>query len=133
MYLVIDSETTGFPRCGYSQYEDLNGSFSNMVAYDKARLVSVAWVVLDADLKEKVGSRKSYTVNANTNLYDVLCSLKNDLDEFQVKVMVAHNLKFVYKVLMSECYRYIHNETNVYNSHNLLIKYLMHQVACLAK
>ena len=67
----------------------------------------------------------------NTNLYDVLCSLKNDLDEFQVKVMVAHNLKFVYKVLMSECYRYIHYE--LYNSQNVLIRYLMHQVACLAK
>lgn len=143
MYIVIDTETTGLP-VGKFSYD-----FKNLPAYDTARLVSIAWVILDRDLNEL--QRKTYIVKPDKFiipfesenihgistaqalsfglcLIDVLTSLLNDLRTYDVNMMVAHNIKFDYGVIMSECHRLSQSEFVHGNVRDLKIS-----LACLAK
>lgn len=150
MYIVIDTETTGLPTGKYSY------DFKNMYAYSTARLVSVAWIILDKDKEELTrknfivkpdnfnvpiestnihGITHEQAINEGMNLIDVLSSLYHDLNCYDVKMMVAHNLKFDYGVIMSEITRLHQNCDHMIKlrSIGLVVDDLRKKIPCLGK
>jgi DNA polymerase III epsilon subunit-like protein len=123
MYFIFDTETTGLPARG----GPLRGYFHPKLVskYDNARLVSIAWIVLDFDLNElkrgsalicpngfKVpeestrihGISHQHAVEHGKDIQSVLDELVDDLAK--CKCIVAHNVWFDVNVFKSECYRY---------------------------
>lgn len=120
MYLVFDIETTGLVKCEqfnvYPPYTDLK-------EYDRARIIQIAWVVLDKDLRIK--EQKMYLIKPNGfkipkskyhRLNDDICNMYGV--DFAVAAMdllhtarrcnmlISHNILFDVNVLMSYLYRY---------------------------
>jgi DNA polymerase III epsilon subunit-like protein len=122
MYLVYDCETSGLPVFtryrGYYNPKDFS-------KYDTARIVSISWIILDANLE--IVDKQTHIVKpdnfiipqasidihhitnekANTegvNIHDVLSNLSNVTQK--IHTIVAHNVYFDFNVLKSECFRY---------------------------
>lgn len=125
-FLVIDTETTGFPerpsfRRGMYPYQMVD-------KYIPSRIVSIAWLVLGADfevLEEKYyvikpdsfeipkessqihGITTEYANDNGISLSDMLTHLRHTLDDhWEIEYLVAHNIEFDYNILMSEIYRH---------------------------
>jgi DNA polymerase III epsilon subunit-like protein len=122
MYFIFDTETTGLPARG----GPLRGYFHPKLVnkYDNARLVSIAWIVLNSDLNElkrgsalilpngfKVpeestrihGISHQHAVEHGKDIQSVFDELVDDLAK--CKCIVAHNVWFDVNVFKSECYR----------------------------
>lgn len=116
MYFVYDTETSGLPRKRKTSYKDND-------AYSTCRIVSIAWVVLDA--KYEIMTSKYYVVKPSSEsipfsaasiaihgisnelaqetgimFNDVVTALTNDIK--CCKTLVAHNISFDFGVLLHE-------------------------------
>ena len=127
MILVFDTETTGFPKTKYAL--PFHKSF-----FENARMIEIAYLLIDENTKviHKEASfliNKSYNRSPITNhhihgitdklieeegvnITTVFEELYNDL--INVHTIVAHNMDFDIKILLSEIYR------NYSESKNLL-------------
>jgi DNA polymerase III epsilon subunit-like protein len=116
-YFVFDLETTGLPKGYRVNYRDLE-------KYDTCRIVSICWIVLDADLVEV--DKQYYVIKpsgfvvppeataihgitheeAETEgvpIAEMLVPLFERLCE--CTTLVAHNINFDFGTLLSESYR----------------------------
>jgi DNA polymerase-3 subunit alpha len=114
MALVFDTETTGIPRRRNGQY-----SPQNVVDFDGARLVSIAWKFLDGplvvhtvrpdgfripeDVSRIHGITQEIAATTGTPLADVLREFIADLR--RATVLVAHNIDFDVAIVKSELHR----------------------------
>lgn len=113
--MVIDVETSGLPS-------KRSCSFKELDAFQDARIIELAYVILNADLNQVIKERsvliRSVDVITNSNIHGItmedlrrdgvaitsaLDQLRTDLAE--VNTVVAHNLEFDLKILQSETYR----------------------------
>ena len=115
---IFDVETTGLPRGRNTTYNDLQ-------AYDAARIVSIAWRLVDVDGNEELKSRY-YIVKPDgfeipedavrihgitteqamlegVSMRDVIDDMTPDIE--QCTELVAHNIRFDINVLRSELVR----------------------------
>jgi len=120
MYLVFDIETTGLVKCErfnvYPDYKDLE-------KYDSARIVQIAWVILNAQYKTI--EKKNYIIKRDDFSIDNVDfhGISNEMSDIQgtefdivmldflralqkCQLIVAHNILFDYNVLASSLYRY---------------------------
>jgi DNA polymerase III epsilon subunit-like protein len=116
--LIFDLETTGIP-C------DRKATFRNMDVYDKVRIVSIAWRLMDVDSEEELRSRYyvikpvGYEIpQGSINIHGITTeraleegiSLQTAIDELmpdidECTVLVAHNIMFDVTILRSELCR----------------------------
>jgi DNA polymerase III epsilon subunit-like protein len=122
MYFIFDTETTGLPARG----GPLRGYFHPKILskYEEARLVSIAWIVLDANLVELERNsalicpdgftipEESTRIHGITHQHalqhgkDIQIVLEKLVDVLaRCKCIVAHNVWFDVNVFKSECYR----------------------------
>jgi DNA polymerase III subunit epsilon len=126
--LVFDTETTGLPDTpGFQLYHDPR---TNLDAYDRARLVSIAWLLVDVSTHEIVaGSERVFPVapsypfdldpanvaihgytkaqlqQVGVPIHEVMARLMADIREHGVQTLVAHNVGFDYHVCLAELVR----------------------------
>lgn len=115
---VFDLETTGIPS-------DRKATFRNLNVYDGARIVSIAWRLIDTERDEELKCRyyvirpdgfmipeDSIAIHGISNeeameqgvpFKDVVDELSTDID--RCSVMVAHNIMFDINILRSELFR----------------------------
>lgn len=120
MHIVFDLETTGLPVRGKHGFYP----FKMVSKYNTARIVSVAWIVLDKNLVEK---EKRYHIvkpdgfaipESATKIHGIKdsvarrtgISIKTVLKKLETTMkgcttLVSHNINFDVNVLMSEMYR----------------------------
>ena len=117
--LVFDTETTGLPP-------SKEGSFRNSLAWTCCRMVELAWTIYTPDglvIREQSFLVKPYgfvipqsAINIHgitqVEAFDkgflvdtVLRTFINDIDEFNVGTLVAHNISFDDNVVLSEMWR----------------------------
>jgi DNA polymerase III epsilon subunit-like protein len=117
--IVLDVETTGFPR-------RFGEHFSNVQNYDTSRVVSIGWVILsggnqvraqyfvvsptdfaidDESKATEIHGITSAIAKRGTPMPAVLRALLRDLQEAKVGRFVAHNVRFDYNIVMSEAFR----------------------------
>jgi DNA polymerase III epsilon subunit-like protein len=121
MYLIFDLETTGLVKLnkGFNNYP----IFSDNESYDSARIVQIAWIVLDFDFD--LIEQKSYIIKrdnfeiSNSSFHNIT-NERSDIEgvDFEIVMMdfakalnkcttiVAHNILFDYNVLLNHLYRY---------------------------
>ena len=124
MKIVFDIETTGLPeRKDFSTYYDP----SLITYYNNSRLVQIAYIVLDSENKEikrysSIILPRDFEIKNDhihhiphekalkegREIKDVLNIFFEDLKK--CKMLIAHNIKFDYNVLMSELYRFKLND-----------------------
>jgi len=127
MYFIFDTETSGLPARG----GPIRGYFHPklLTKYDSARLVSIAWIVLDAELQEIErgsalirpngfvvsedstrihGITHQHAVDNGKDIIEILDALVDLLAK--CKCIVAHNVWFDVNIFKSECYRINHIE-----------------------
>jgi DNA polymerase III epsilon subunit-like protein len=122
MYLVIDVETSGLPKKPTHKH-----AFKDLDAYSSARIVSIAWIVLDVHMREKcceyvlvtpedefVVPKESTAIHGITNedasAYGIT---RNELwnrlgyvmKKYNCTTLIAHNAHFDRNVILSELYR----------------------------
>lgn len=115
MYLVFDTETSGLPQ-GRDPKQPSH--------FATARLVSISWIVLDADMNVKQKGTKlvypsdfvispgSVAVHGISQAYalqhgEPVCNVLKAFYEAlaSCSILVAHNISFDIGVVLSECYR----------------------------
>lgn len=120
MYLVFDIESTGLVQCNeFNLYPD----FRDVSKYDSARIIQVAWVVLDITFT--VIEKKSYIIKRdNFNITnDEFHGISNEISDIQgidfelamldfftalhkCDMIISHNILFDFNVLANHLYRY---------------------------
>lgn len=118
MILVFDTETTGFPKTKYAL--PFHKSF-----FENARMIEIAYLLIDENTKI-IHKEASFLINKSynrppitnhhihgitdelveaegVNIKSVFEELYNDL--IKVHTIVAHNMDFDIKILLSEIYR----------------------------
>lgn len=123
MHLVFDLETTGLLPKTKVGGRDRIASFKCTAKYNKTRIVSISWVVLDKKLNEQ--ERHYYVVKptikipvSSTRIHGITdeyakahgVNIGDVLDNFEQSInrcdyLVSHNLVFDKMVLLSELYR----------------------------
>jgi DNA polymerase III epsilon subunit-like protein len=121
--LIIDIETSGLPkRKGYGQ-----GNYDPKLIkyYENARIIELAYNIID-DENNILHSFDSLIIPdgfdiTNTQFHgitseecnmsgklmtDVFEIISNDINKYNVKIIVSHNIAFDVNILLSECYRY---------------------------
>lgn len=119
MALVFDVETTGLPK-------DRRASFRDLAVYDAARIVSIAWRLVDTDRDGAEVRSRYYVIRPDAfeipedavrvhgisqeqalaegvPLRQVIAELAGDVE--RCDVLVAHNIMFDINVLRSELVR----------------------------
>lgn len=124
--IILDTETTGFPaRISFDTY--YHPSITKH--YDSSRLIELGYVICSEDgtvIKSvdnlvkpdnfKIENSFVHGItdeNAMKNgmeLSYVINLLKEDLFQYNVNTIIAHNISFDINVLLSECYRIGSNE-----------------------
>lgn len=118
--LFVDTETTGLPITKNFKYHNPK----NTKYYDNARIVEIAYIIYDDnDLKVKEvttlikpsgfiiensnihGITTEDAMNNGLDISDVLEELYDDLFQYSVNCIIAHNINFDINVILSECYR----------------------------
>lgn len=138
MELIIDVETTGLPTKRQPNFKDLN-------AYDNARVVSFAWIVLDNNrrIESKYhiirphgfsipndaikihGITNEFARQIGISMKQCIQYLQNVFDKYQIVCLVAHNISFDFGVLLSEFYRH--------RAHNMVSKFFKANRFCTMK
>lgn len=119
--LIFDTETTGLP-------EFLNKNYhppKNFDKYDNSRIIEIGYRILSQENNELLVQFQS-CINfegmdiknshihgvsnemalAGMSILDLLNEIENDMKNYNVKRIVAHNIDFDMNILLSECYRY---------------------------
>jgi DNA polymerase-3 subunit alpha len=117
---VFDIETTGLVKCKkFNSYPH----FKNNSAYDDARIVQIAWILLDKnyntiDKKNYIVKRDGFNIPNSSfhGINNIISDIKGTRFEIimmdfaealsQADIIVAHNLLFDYNVLVNHMYRY---------------------------
>lgn len=124
-YIVIDTETTGFPQ--RQRNTRVLPSYEKTHMYDSARIVSISWVVLAPDFEPVAkhyyvikpdgfqippdstaihGITDEHAAANGITITEMLEKLSATFKKYKdLECLVAHNLEFDYGVLMSEIYR----------------------------
>ncbi len=129
MEFIFDIETSGLPyspalkrKRGYPSPDDLK-------AYDTARIVSIAWIIIDPITKEII-QQEYYLVNPDFEIPEEATKIHNISTEFaktngidimqiydalhkalkRVETILSYNLAFDYNVLKSSLIRHDKNE-----------------------
>jgi DNA polymerase III epsilon subunit-like protein len=118
MYLVFDLETSGLP--------DMNGGFpdaEDVMKYENSRVIEIGYIIMNDKLEpihtstslvnsvEEVSNTWIHGITLEMikdngkSVKDMLKKMKDDLIKYEVQVLIAHNIKFDYNVLMSEVHR----------------------------
>lgn len=126
MYIVLDVETTGFP-CRLPGRGRAFYPFSSIDKFDSARIVSIAWIVMDENhssvdefysvirpdgfvIPESStrihGISNEYAVANGRPMRDVLKSLEDCFHRHHITHIVAHNIEFDMTIIKSEMYRF---------------------------
>jgi DNA polymerase III epsilon subunit-like protein len=127
MYFIFDTETSGLPARGGP-----NRGYHHprsLTKYDSSRVVSIAWIVLDVELKEVnrgsllIKPDSFYVSKESTRIHGIThehavrngVGIRTVFDRLidilaKCKCIVAHNVWFDVNVFTSECYRYENNE-----------------------
>lgn len=122
MYLVLDVETSGLPKKTNHKYP-----FKDLDAYQSARIVSIAWIVLDTELREKcceyvlispegnfVVPEESTAIHGLTHTEvtehgitraELWSRIGYVIKKYNCTTLVAHNAHFDRNVILSELYR----------------------------
>lgn len=118
--LFFDTETNGLPIMkNYSYYHP-----KNLKYYDSSRIIDIAYIIYDNDgnkIKENNylikpenftidnseihGITYEQALNDGKNIKEVFEEFYNDLNEYNVDSIIAHNINFDVNVILSECYR----------------------------
>jgi DNA polymerase III epsilon subunit-like protein len=120
MYLIFDLETTGLVKCDEF---NIYPNFTDNERYDDARIVQIAWVVLDD--KYRVIDKKNYIIRRdNFNIHNAkFHGITNKISDikgvkFEIVILdffealkksgsiVAHNILFDYNVMINHLFRY---------------------------
>jgi|SRR6476661_222408 len=131
MYLVFDIETTGLVKCKkFGVYPD----FRDNIKYDTARIVQIAWLVLDEQFntieeRNYIVKRDQFIIT-NSNFHGITNHISDIkgvpfyiiMADFMLavqksKMIIAHNIQFDFNVMLNHLYRY-----NNYPLFSLLIK-----------
>lgn len=123
MYIILDIETTGLiPKDGSNNFYN----YKVLDKYDQCRMLQICYEILDSNLN--VMTTKSFYINeidniTNSHIHGITLDtlqqygIKMDsfVEQFKIdisncNVIIAHNLQFDYSILMSELYRYKHND-----------------------
>lgn len=128
--LLFDLETTGLPHTPkFNEYYN----YIENDKYDSSRIVSIAWCILkdfpnneDITCKHYIRKIDSNIIISNSHIHGITNDIatKNGIelstifDEFikdlnDVDILVAHNIKFDYNILLNELYR-LKPSTNTY-------------------
>src|SRR6185369_3282813 len=120
MFLIFDIETTGLVKCKkYNIYPN----FRNNHEYDNARIVQIAWILLDKkyntlDKKNYIVRRDGFNIpnpsfhGINNTISDIKGTrfeiIMMDFAEAlnRADMIIAHNILFDYNVLINHMYRY---------------------------
>ena len=123
MDLIIDVETTGLPNKRQPNFRDLS-------AYDNARVVSFAWIVLDHNSRIETsyhiikpngftipsdsikihGITNEFAKQVGIPMKECIRHLKKVFEKYPIKTLVSHNISFDFGVLLSEFYRHYSND-----------------------
>jgi DNA polymerase III epsilon subunit-like protein len=120
-YLIFDTETTGLPtRATYETYHHPK----KLQCYDSARLVQIAYIILDEEktptkLYNAIVKPNNFTISPEiakihgitqeiaeqkgTDIKNVLTAMLAAIKS--VDTIVAHNIGFDYSIILSEAYR----------------------------
>ena len=116
--MIIDTETTGLPEKNGSSFF----SPDNLDKYKNSRMVEIAYIIINEGKVCKTvqhiikydginiknsdihGITTNFAVQNGTDIINVLKTLETDLEK--VDRLVAHNIDFDLKILLSESYRY---------------------------
>ncbi len=117
MYLIFDTETTGFPKNFNINFEDINN-------WDTARCVQLAWQLHDIqgnliNSSSKIIKPKGFEIpHASTKIHRITNEIADEqghdietvLDEFKTalentEVIIGHNVSFDINVIGSEFFR----------------------------
>lgn len=124
VFLVFDTETTGLPQyTAYRGYHDPR----KCEFYDSARLLSISWILVDAETLDEVesstyfvrpdgfsipessvmihGISEEIAAARGKPVAEVLADLMDVFNAFAVRSLVAHNICFDVNIVASECYR----------------------------
>lgn len=123
MYIILDIETTGLiPKDGSNNFYN----YKVLDKYENCRMLQICYEILDNNLN--VMTTKSFYINeidniTNSHIHGITLDtlqqygIKIDrfVEQFKIdisycKTIIAHNLQFDYSILMSELYRYKHND-----------------------
>ena len=130
MEFVFDIETTGLPNFKTKKRTEKYPSPADIDAYDSARIVSIAWLLIKKDTKEIV-QQEYYVVKcdnftipeSSTKIHGITTEFasENGIEIKEVferlgdclektNKIVSYNIGFDYNVLKSELIRYNENE-----------------------
>lgn len=146
--MVIDIETTGLPtKTKYGMYYD---PLNNLWAYEHARILSIAWVIIDTNTNTIVQDtqhyhliKQTYTFQiTNTDIHHITSKMLHEQGEDITTVLgylyadlltvygiIAHNLFFDYNILLSEGSRF-HNKLT---THMINMKKNKKKLVCTCK
>lgn len=123
MKIVLDLETTGLPIMGgfdkFYNPKDLD-------KYEPSRIIQMSWVVFDDDIIKQENHIINQSVKiTNSHIHGIteeMCDKGEKLDDVlrifekdlqDCELIIGHNIKFDYLVLLSELHR--HNYKNLYD------------------
>lgn len=145
--MVVDTETTGLPA-------NRNASPRDYHSFNDCRMVQIAWAIYDTDgnlqFEECFIVRPSgYIIPESStrihgisheqasidgmDLGNILCLMSDTLE--YVSTIVAHNIDFDNKVILSEMYRYIecNNRSDAIPATTLINTWIQKQKKCTMK
>ena len=126
--LFFDTETTGFPkRAGWDEYFDPK----QLKAYDSSRVVSISWIIRNTKTNfikaeyfivnpegfvidnegracQVHGITQEKATTEGKHMSNIIEQLTEDIAEYKPKLLVGHNVKFDYHIVLSEIYRCMH-------------------------
>lgn len=130
MQFIFDLETTGLPKFNKDQTSKKRSreypASDNLTAYDSARVVSAAWILIDTTTKEIINEeyyiitpdnfqipQESINIHGITEEIAITqgISIANMFEHLQAALkqstmILSYNLEFDYHILLSELFRY---------------------------
>ena len=120
VFFIFDVETTGLPK-------GRNKSFKDLECYENCRIVSISWNILEKYDERAVKKQhyivypESWTVPISAErihgistamameqgikIAEICKQIEMDVEKYKCDTLVAHNISFDFKALMSELHR----------------------------
>ena len=139
MDIVFDVETTGIPT-------KRNASFRELSVYDNARIVSIAWIVLDGNSRidqqyhiikpnkfiipegaiKVHGITNEFAHQVGISIEKCIRYIREVFAKYNIVRFVAHNVSFDFNVILSELHRYG-------NAHDMISRFFRTERYCTMK